>query len=257
LRTALLALLAFLSAASPASLGHAFAGQASPRASDSQAFQFKILSPDGKQTIGFTHFVIVRNNSAEELKGESQYADGERDDENEQLDAAKENAAPRLETYEHTFFNADGTPHMVDALNAKSGLASCTIYTNGKMKVRKSQLRVPADSVAGASGPLIIAGNLRRGIREITFHAFACVPGPEIFSVKAPVPVRPEHWRLYPGSLFRLDMRPNLGPLNLFLEPFLPTTNAWFNPGDNWNYAGGEYDRYFRGPHVLTVLVRP
>ena len=63
--------------------------------------------------------------------------------------------------------------------------------------------------------------------------------------------------RLYPGDLFRLDMRPDLGALNLLIAPFLPTMDAWFNPNDNWNYVGGEFDRYFRGPHVMTVRMPP
>jgi hypothetical protein len=49
----------------------------------------------------------------------------------------------------------------------------------------------------------------------------------------------------------------DLGALNLLIAPFLPTMDAWFSPADNWNYVGGEFDRYFRGPHVLTVRVSP
>jgi hypothetical protein len=37
---------------------------------------------------------------------------------------------------------------------------------------------------------------LRSGIREIRFHAFACVPGPRIFSVEASLPDRSERWLL-------------------------------------------------------------
>jgi hypothetical protein len=29
--------------------------------------------------------------------------------------------------------------------------------------------------------------------------------------------------------------------------------DAWFAPQGNWNYVGGEFDRFFRGPHVLQV----
>jgi len=123
------------------------------------------------------------------------------------------------------------------------------------MKVRKSQLDLPADSFAGASGLMTMVGSLRHGNREVRFHAFACAPGPAIFSVKASLSDRWEHWPFYPGDLFRLDMRPDLGALNLLIAPFIPTMDAWFNPNDNWNYVGGEFDRYFRGPHVLTVRV--
>jgi hypothetical protein len=225
--------------------------------SDIGGLQFNILSPDGKQTIGSTHFTVLRNNSTEEIKGETRYLDGERDNEDERLDLEDTRSTLKLDTYEHSFFNADGTLAMVDTLNAKSGVASCAKYSLGKLTMRKSQLDVPADSFAGASGLMMMVAKLRHGNREIGFHVFACAPGPEIFSVKASLPDRSERWLLYPGDLFRLDMRPDLGALNLLIAPFLPTMDAWFNPHDNWNYVGGEFDRYFRGPHVLTVRVPP
>jgi hypothetical protein len=218
---------------------------------DISGLQFNILSPDGKRTIGATHFTVLHNNSTEEIKGETRYLDGERDNEDERLDLDK------LDTYEHSFFNANGTLDMVDTLNAKSGVASCAKYSLGKITMRKSQLDVPTDSFVGASGLMMMVAKLRHGNREISFHVFACAPGPEIFSVKASLPDRSEHWLLYPGDLFRLDLRPDLGALNLLIAPFLPTMDAWFNPHDNWNYVGGEFDRYFRGPHVLTVRVPP
>ena len=244
-------------AASAPFRGNAVALEVQAGAPDFSGLQFNILSPDGKQKIGSTRFTVVRNNSTEEIKGETRYLDGERDSEDVRLDVEDNRSTLKLDTYEHSFFNADGTLHMVDTLNAKSGVASCTSYTSGAMKVRRSQLDVPEDSFAGASGLMMMVTNLRHGSREIRFHAFACAPGPEIFSVKASLPFRPEHWRFYSGDLFRLDMRPDLGALSLLIEPFLPTMDAWFSPADNWNYVGGEFDRYFRGPHVLTVRVPP
>ncbi|MGA7873011.1 MAG: hypothetical protein WCA22_19140 [Candidatus Binatus sp.] len=219
--------------------------------------QLKILSADGRQVIGSTRFTVSRNDSSEEIKAETRYLDGERDSEDERLHLATPDFTPRLDTYEHEFFNADGTLHMVDTLDTGSGVGSCTSYASGKIKVRKSQLDVPADSFAGASELMMVVGSLRQGAREIRFHAFACVPGPEIFSVMASRPDRAERWALYPGNLVRLDMRPDLGAFGLLLAPFMPTMDAWFNPNDNWNYVGGEFDRYFRGPHVLTVRVAP
>ena len=232
-------------------------GELAANSGDLGALQLKILSPDGEQTIGSTRFMVVRDNSTEEIKGETRYLNGEHDSESERLYVGNPDFAPRLDTYEHSFFNADGTLHMVDTLDTKSGVATCTSYAAGSMRVRKSRLDVPADSFAGASELMMVVSSLRKGMREIKFHAFACVPGPEIFSVQASLPDRTEHWPLYPGDLVRLDMRPDLGALNLLLAPFLPKIDAWFNPNDNWNYVGGEFDRYFRGPHVLTVRVPP
>ncbi len=256
MKTTLLVVLSL--AANAAVLGNAVAsGANSSGAFDFGALELRVLSPDGKQTIGSARFMVLRGNSTEEVKGETRYLDGEHDNETERLYVGQPDSRPRLDTYEHSFFNADGTLHMVDTLNAESGLASCASYTAGKSKVRKSKLEVPADSFAGASKLMMVAASLRQGIREVKFHAFACVPGPEIFSVETSLPDRPEHWPLYPGDLVRLDMRPDLGALNMLLAPFMPTMDAWFNPNDNWNYVGGEFDRYFRGPHVLTLRVSP
>lgn len=224
---------------------------------DFKTLELKILSPDTKQTIGSTRFTVAHDGSNVVVKGESTYFDGERDDETERLYLVSPGSTPRLETYMHSFFNAGGTPHMVDTLDAKSGVASCTSYNAGSKRVRESRLDVPADSYAGASELMMVVASLRHKTREIRFHAFACVPGPELLSVASSLPERSESWPLYPGNLIRLDMRPDLGVLNLIVAPFMPTMDAWFNPDDNWNYVGGEFDRYFRGPHVLTVRVSP
>jgi hypothetical protein len=242
---------------------------------DMGGLQFKIVSPDGTKTLGYTRFTILLNNSTEEIKGETRYLDGDRDSEDELLSVAPQTHSLRLETYQHSFFNADGTLKMVDKLDVKSRTGSCAGYSSGKMELRTSQLEVPEDSFAGASGLMMMVGSLRSGTspltplpsgegnqtltqsREIRFHAFACAPGPQIFSVEASIPDRSDRWSLYPGDLVRLDMRPDLGALNLLLAPFLPTMDAWFDPADNWNYVGGEFDRYYRGPHVLTVRVPP
>ena len=251
-------LVVFSLAANAAVWGNAVASETNPsRVFDFGALELKVLSPDGKRTIGYTRFKVSRDNSTEEVKGETRYLNGEHDNEDERLYFGSPDYTPRLDTYQHWFFNSDDTLRMADTLDAKSGLASCTSYSADKTKVRKSQLEIPADSFAGASELMMVVASLRHGIREIKFHAFACVPGPEIFSVKTSLPDQSEHWPLYPGDLVRLDMRPDLGALNLLIRPFMPTMDAWFNPRDNWNYVGGEFDRYYRGPHVLTLRVPP
>jgi hypothetical protein len=116
----------------------------------------------------------------------------------------------------------------------------------------------PADTFVGASQVLIVTAKLRKGRRKIDFHAFACVPGPRLFHIDATVPDRVEYWPYYQGDLVRLDLRPDLGiGLSFVISPFLPKTEAWFDPSNNWAYVGGEFNRYFGGPHVLQVLVPP
>jgi hypothetical protein len=223
---------------------------------DIGAVELRILRPDN-QPIGFTRFAVSRDHSIAKVEGTSTYADGQRDNETEVLHWSAGESFPRLGAYEHNFFGSDGSLRMLDTLDAASGTASCMTTTGDGTRVRRARLDVPADTFAGGSDLLVVAAGLRRGIRRIKFHAFACVPGPHIFAVEASFPERSEKWPLYPGNLARLDLRPDLGILNFAIAPFMPRMDAWFDPNDNWNYVGGEFDRYFRGPHVLTVRVEP
>ena len=89
---------------------------------DTGNLQFKILSSDGKETIGYTRFTVLQKDSIEEVMGETRYVDGESDSEAEVLAVTAQTYTPRLETYRHSFFKADGTLSMVDTLDARSGV---------------------------------------------------------------------------------------------------------------------------------------
>jgi hypothetical protein len=221
-----------------------------------QALDLKILSADSEQTIGSTSFAVSSDGSNETIKGETRYLDGQHDNEAERLQLV--NGRFRLEQYEHSFFGADGAITMFDKLDTESHIASCSRREGDAMKVRTSRFDFPADTFGGGSQLLMVMENLRAGSRKIDFHAFACVPGPRVFQVSVAVPERAERWPLYPGNLIRLDLRPDLGAgLNLIIAPFMPKTAAWFDPHDNWEYVGGEFNRYFGGAHVLQVLAPP
>jgi hypothetical protein len=223
---------------------------------DAQTLELKILSADGKQAIGTSRFTVSPDESGETISGASVYFDGERDNEAEQMGLVK--GALRLEKYEHSFFSADGVTIMIDTIDTSAHIATCSRRENGAMTVRRTQREFPADTFAGGSQLLMLMAKLRGGRRNIDFHAFACVSGPRVFPVTASVPEGTERWSLYPGALVRLDLRPDLGyGLDLVIGPFLPKTQAWFDPHDNWQYVGGEFNRYFRGPHVFQVIVSP
>ena len=222
----------------------------------SQTIEMKMLSADGTRKIGSTRITVASSGAGETIEGETRYLDGQRDQEKDQVKLEK--GALKLETYEHSFFDADGTMTMLDTLDAESRIATCARREDGAMKVRKSQIELPPDTFSGGSQLLIVIANLQKGGHQVQFHAFACVPGPRVFEVDAPVPQQVEHWPFYPGDLIRLDLRPDLGAgLNLIISPFLPKTEAWFDPRDNWKYVGGEFNRYFGGPRVFQVLVPP
>jgi hypothetical protein len=47
------------------------------------------------------------------------------------------------------------------------------------------------------------------------------------------------------------------GWFNVFLKPFVPTIRMWFDPLRDYAFVGGMLSRYYRGPEVLLVSVRP
>ena len=221
-----------------------------------QTLELKVLGADGRQTIGTTRFTVSSDRWSETIKGETRYLDGQHDNEEERIQLV--NGTLKLEKYEHSFFGADGATIMVDKLDTESRIATCSRRADGIMKVRTSEFDFPADTFGGGSQLLFVMAKLREGPRKIDFHGFACIPGPRVFHVAASVPERAERWPFYRGDLIRLDLRPDLGAgLNLVIAPLLPKTEAWFDPHDNWQYVGGEFNRYFGGPHVLQVLVLP
>ena len=222
---------------------------------DLQTVELKILSADGRQQIGSTLLTVSSDRSNEtKIKGETTYLDGQHDDEDARIQLV--NGSLRLEKYKHSFFSADGRAIMRDSVDTKSRVATCARDEGGSIKIRTAEFDFPTDTFVGASQMLIVTAKLREGNRKIDFHAFACVPGPRLFYIHATVPERVEHWPYYHGDLVRLDLRPDLGAgLSLVIAPFLPKTEAWFDPQNKWTYVGGEFNRYFGGPHVLQVLL--
>jgi hypothetical protein len=99
-----------------------------------KTLELKVLSADGRQTIGLTRFTVSSDRSSETIKGETRYLDGQHDNEGERIQLV--NGALRLEKYEHSFFGADGATIMVDKLDTESRLATCSRRGDGVMKVR-------------------------------------------------------------------------------------------------------------------------
>jgi hypothetical protein len=107
----------------------AVAGDADSAASDFLATNLIIFSPDGDHVIGHVRYTISRTGDTELLRGDSQYLDGEHDSELEHLKPGVSAQPPTLVSYEHSFFNADGSPRIVNRLDVETGSASCKRYT--------------------------------------------------------------------------------------------------------------------------------
>lgn len=217
---------------------------------------FKILNAAGTQVIGHGHYEIVPTNAGHATAlGENRFNDGEYDIERDDLELRGGNQIPRMLTFEHTFFNADGTLQRVNKANFQTGLASCTEYENGHPRAQSAHLQFPADTFAGAAIVLPLQDKLRQGAStEIVLHDFNCIPEPEILKVAAYAQA-PSKWVHFPGEIVQVDVKPDFGWLNPILSIFLPEIRAWFSPSGDWRFVGGRFSRYYRGPEIILVLI--
>lgn len=226
---------------------------ASAAVDDFPATELNIFSADGKQLVGHGSYSLSRTDDTELLRGENQYLNGEHDIELDRLQAGDDEKAPKLLSYERSFFDANGSLQVKSVLDVEQGKASCNARINGNTEVRQADLAVPADTYAGATQLMFLVIRLRQGAQDIKFHAFNCIPGPKIIAVDASSRTDQVSWSMYPGELVRLEVQPDFGWLSFILDPFVPKIYAWFDPGHNWNYVGGIYDRFYKGPHIMTV----
>jgi hypothetical protein len=221
---------------------------------DFLATNLTIFSPTGRQIIGHGRYSSSKSDSTDLIRGENKYLDGARDVELDHLKPGDSGEAPTLMRHEYSSFNADGSPQFVESFDPVSGAASCAENVNGTAQVHQATLDVPSDTYAGATQMMFITARLRQGqLETIKFHSFNCAPTPKILLISVSVPTEREEWPMYPGKLVKLELQPDFGWLSILFAPFLPKIYAWFDPNDNWNYVGALYDRFYKGPHILTV----
>jgi hypothetical protein len=218
------------------------------------ATNLTIFSIPDRQIIGHARYSRSRSDGTDLIRGENIYLDGARDVELDYLKPGASGEAPTLIRHEYSSFNADGSPQFVESLDPESGAASCAEYVDGAAQVHAASLEVPPDTFAGATQMMLIVARLRQGeLETIKFHSFDCAPTPKILLISVSVPAEREDWPMYPGKLVKLELEPDFGWLSILITPFLPKIYVWFDPNNNWNYVGGLYDRYYKGPHILTV----
>jgi hypothetical protein len=214
---------------------------------------FKLLSADGSVTIGQAHFKIAARTSGRALvQGKYQFSNGEYDVDEDWLEIRPNAELPTLLNYRHAFFHADGSLERVNEADLKSGHASCTTYVNGQAKTETAKLAL-ADTYAGPAETLPIRDFIRRrstGSGE--FRDFSCAPGPRIFLLRASIE-RPAHWTLYSGELVRVDIKPDVGWLDILVAPFLPKIRLWFDPAKEFELVGAESSRYYGGLNFILV----
>jgi hypothetical protein len=217
---------------------------------------FKILNQDGTRVIGHGHYEITPDKGKlANAVGEDRFARGEYDIERDLLELRDAGQAPRMLTFEHTFYARDGSVERAAKVNFNTGQVSCTRYDNGKADVASATLSLPQDTYAGSMIVLPLRQILVDGnFGPIVLHDFNCLPGPKVLKVKAYVN-KPSAWKFHPGQLVQLDIKPDFGWFNVVVAPFIPDIRAWFNPADDWSFAGGEFTRYYQGPQIILTRI--
>ena len=217
---------------------------------------FNIMDVGDTEVIGHGHYGVTPDgNGYATAFGEDRFNDGEYDVEHDKLELRGDDQVPRMVTFEHTFFDANGTLQRVGKANFQTGLASCIQYQNGQPLVQSAVLQFPPDAFAGAAVIIALKGDLLRGQKEgIVLHDFNCMPGPKILKVKA-YPQPPSEWAYFPGELVRVDIKPDFGWLNFVAALFVPEIRAWFSPSDDWRFIGGQFTRFYKRPEIILALV--
>ena len=213
-----------------------------------------ILNPDTREVLGHGHYKVTLDERGESFEGENRFVNGEYDHEVQRVERSSAGAPPRLISYQHSFFNADGSPESIDALDARTGVLACTHYdSSGTADVRQMKAELPLDTYVGSTQLMLLVGRLREGVHDLSMHTFICFPGPRIVALKATPSATMEKWAMYPGNLVRVEMVPDLGWVSTIASPFIPKASGWFDPTEDFNYVGGLFDRFYRHRHLMMV----
>jgi hypothetical protein len=215
-----------------------------------------IYDPTGTQLLGRAHYTVTQHGGVATIEGRNDFIDGQRDVEHDTFKFT-EGELPRLLTYEHDFFDAHGAAQLSASADAVSGKTSCAKYENGKGTIDTAVLQFPEDTYAGAGVLVPVAEQLRRGATDLEIHVFDCALGPRILTLHADLARAPWSFRPHDGELAKADAYPVFGWFNVFLKPFVPTIRMWFDPLRDYAFVGGMLSRYYRGPEVLLVSIRP
>ena len=174
------------------------------------------------------------------LHGESRYLTGEYDVEEDHLALLDSGEMPKLTSFRHNFFNADGSPALESRLDVATGMAVCGKDLEGNLQLDEQKLEIPDDTYAGASVLLPIQELVARGDRShiMKLHVFNCAPTPRLIAVDIKLESRAQTWPEYPGDLEKIDIKANFGFWTLVIQPFIPKLAAWFDPSQDMLLVG-------------------
>jgi hypothetical protein len=220
---------------------------------DQEPVRFTILDADGREVIGRSEYRMKSMVGRTLLLGDNHYKDGEHDVERDELELNDGKAAPVLVSFEHRFFNSDGSQKLIAHADRRSGDASCVSYEADQKRELTKKLQFPSDTYPGAAAVLAMQAAFRNGHDQVAFHTFDCAPAPILAAVVAERNEE-QHWGSYPGMVTRVGVTAKLGWLQNFLGGLLPHRDAWFDAERGWQYVGGKIQRYLAtGPQVVLV----
>ena len=210
------------------------------------------MSRDGRSVLGHGHYVIDRQKDSIALRGESRYATGEYDLETEILSPGLTGALPTLEKFDHVFYNAAGTVTRAAHADLTTAYASCA--DAGANLEQAQTLDFPPDTWAGASVLVPIQHFLQGGGEgDLPLNVFNCTSQPGIYAVTVSIASQASGWPWSPTDAVQVDVKPHFGWFDVFIGPWVPKLNAWFDPGTGWGLEGVAIARYYKGPQVLIV----
>lgn len=212
------------------------------------AAKFKIMSGEGEQVIGHGEYHLESKAGRTVLIGNNHYLDGEYDVERDVIIPGANGTTPVLVSFEHVFYNTDGSQKFASSADVRDGRAVC----RGIEGNYDAQIDFPADTYAGATAVIAMQNALRDG-GQPSFHVFDCGPSPRVVAIAA----QPEDQReigVYPGKLMEVDVSADLGWIGALAGGLLPHRKAWFDANAGWQFIAGKIQRYFAsGPQVMLV----
>jgi hypothetical protein len=216
---------------------------------------FDILSVETGLLIGHGHYSVDQTAGALILHGESRYLTGEYDVEEDHLSSVGNAGTPKLTSFRHDFFNADGSPAVESRLDMATGMAVCGKDLEGNLELAEKKLDIPENTYAGASVLLPIQQLVARVDRSRTMqlHVFNCAPAPRLIAVDVKLGSRAQTWPEYPGDLEKIDIKANFGFWTVVIQPFIPKLAAWFDPAQNMLLVGVQLQRYYKGEKIILV----
>ena len=217
--------------------------------------EFEIRNQAG-QVIGHARYTVTQDGPhLMHVKGENRFLNGEYDAESERIEDREGGQLPVMISSQHLFYSASRVLVQGSEADYRAGSATCYENSNGVVTPVTAKLDFLPDTYSGAALVIPMRHYLRQGQRsEIKMHAFNCIPGPKVTAVMAAAKP-PARWGNFPGELVQMTVKPDFGWLNVLVAPFVPEIRPWFNPASDWDFVGGDFSRFYKGPQVVLVRV--